>query len=54
MKIGVGSILKSKVVWMEDKPREIIIRRTSKEVVVCVQYVVGKKKFLVKFNMGRI
>ena len=48
-KIGVGSVVKLKVGDMEDNTREVIIRRMSKYVVGCVQAVVGKNKFLVKF-----
>ena len=33
---------------MEDKTREGRIRKTRKDVVVCVQDVVGKKNFVVK------
>ena len=34
---------------MEDNTREGIIRRTRKEVVGCVQDLVGKKRFSVQF-----
>ena len=49
-KIGVGSVVKSKVGELEKITREVRIRRMRKEVVGCVQSVVGKKKFLVKFK----
>ena len=48
-KIGVGSLVKEKFIKMEENTREVIIRRTRKEVVGCVQAVVGKKNFLVQF-----
>ena len=51
-KIGVGSVVKAKVGELEKITREGRIRRMRKEVVVCVQSVVGKKKFLVLFEYG--
>ena len=50
MKIGVGYIVKAKVGELENITREERIRRTRKEVVVCVQDVAGNKKFLVQFE----
>ena len=47
--IGVGSLVKAKVGKMEKNTREGGIGRMRKEVVGCVQSVVGKKKILVKF-----
>ena len=44
--IGVGSIVEEKVGDMEDNTREGRIRRLEKEVMGCVQAVVGKNKFL--------
>ena len=41
-KIGVGSVVKSKVGELE--------KRMRKEVVVCVHSVVGKKKLLVQLE----
>ena len=41
-----------KVGDMEDNPREEIRRRTMKEVVDCVQAVMGKKPFIVQFKDG--
>ena len=38
---------------MEENKREVIRRRTRKEVVGCVQDVVGKKNFLVQFEDGQ-
>ena len=52
-KIGLGSIVKAKVRELENITRELRIRRTSKEVMRCVQAVVGKKKFLVQFEDGQ-
>ena len=51
--IGVGSVVQAKVGEMDDKKREGRTRMTRKEVVVCVQSVVGKKKFLVLFEDGK-
>ena len=45
--IGEGCVVKEKVRYMEDNKREGRISRTSKEVVVSVQAVVDKMKFLV-------
>ena len=49
-KIGVGSVVKSKVREMEDNTREVRIRSMSKEVLGCVQDVLGKKRSLVQFE----
>ena len=54
MKIRMGSDVTVKVRDMEEKNREGSIRRTRKEVVGCVQDVVGKKKFLFKFVDGNM
>ena len=51
-KIRVGSIVKAKVIELENTTREGRIRRRSKYVVGYVQSVVGKKKFIVKFEDG--
>ena len=48
-KIRVGSVVKVKVREMEENTREGKIMRTKKEVVGCVQDMLGKKKFVVKF-----
>ena len=48
-KIGVGSVVKTKVGEMEEKIRLGITRRAIKEVVGCVQAVADKKKLLVQF-----
>ena len=50
MEIWVGSVVKSKDGELENITREGRIMRTRKEVVGCVQSVVGKKKFLVIFE----
>ena len=42
-KIGMGSVVKAKVGEMEENKREVRIRIIRKEMVVCVQAVVGKK-----------
>ena len=52
-KIGVGSVLKVEVGELEEITSEGRSRRIRKEVVGCVQDVVGKKKFLVKFEDGQ-
>ena len=49
-KIGVGSVLKAKVGELDKITREGRIRRMSREVVGCVQSVVGKNIFLVLFE----
>ena len=48
--IKVGSIMKAKIGEMEDNTREGKSRRMRKLVVVCVQAMVGEKKFLVQFE----
>ena len=52
-KIGVGSAVKAKVGESEKITREGINRRMRKEVVVCLQTVVGEKKSIVKLVMFR-
>ena len=52
-KIGVGSVVKTKVGELEKITREGRSRRMMKDVVGCVHSVVGKKNFLIQFNMGR-
>ena len=52
-KIGVGSVVKAKVGDMEENTREGRNSRIRKEVVGCVQDVVGNKKFLVQFGYGQ-
>ena len=52
-KIGVGSVVKSKVRELEKITREGRRRRMRKEFVVCFHSVVGKKKFLVLFEDGQ-
>ena len=48
-KIGVGSVVNTKVGDLEKITREGRSRRMRKEVVGSVQSLVGKKKFLVQF-----
>ena len=52
-KIGVGSIVKTKVGELENITREGIIRRMRKHVVGFVQSLLGNKKFLVLFKDGQ-
>ena len=52
-KIGVGYVVKDKVGELEKITREGRSRRMSKEVMGCVQSVVGKKKFLVQLEDGQ-
>ena len=49
-KIGVGFVVKAKVGELEKFTREGRSKRMRKEVVGCVQSVVGKNKFLVVFE----
>ena len=51
--IGVGSIVKAKVVEMEERKREGRTSRTRKEVVGCVQSLLRKTDFVVKFECGK-
>ena len=51
-KIGVGSVVKAKVGELEKIKMEGRSRRNRKEVVGCVQSVVGKNDFLVQFEYG--
>ena len=48
----MGSVVKAEVGELEKIKREGRIRRMRKEVVGCVQSVVGKNKFLVIFENG--
>ena len=52
-KIGVGSVVKAKVGELEKITREGIIRSTRKEVVGCVQSVVGKNNLFIQFEYGQ-
>ena len=52
-KIGVGSVVKAKVGELENITREGRSRRMRKEVVGCVQRVVGKNKLLFLFEYGQ-
>ena len=52
-KTGVGSVVKAKVGELKKIKREGISRRMRKEVVVCVQRVVGKNRFLFLFEYGQ-
>ena len=53
MNIGVGSIMNSEVRYMRYIKRDRRITSMSKYVVVCLQDVVEKKKFLVIFEYGK-
>ena len=52
-KIGVGSVVKANVGELEKITREGISRRMRKNLVGCVQSVLGEKKFLVLFKDGQ-
>ena len=52
-KIGVASVVNTKVGELEKITREVRSRRIRKEVVGCVQILVGKKKFLILFEDGQ-
>ena len=49
--IGVGSVVKAKVGEMEENIGEGRIKRTRKELMGCVQAVVGKKKLVVQLKI---
>ena len=51
-KIRVGSVVKANFGELDENKRKGINRRIIKEVVVCVQDLVWKKIFLVKFEYG--
>ena len=51
-KLWVGSVVKAKVGYMEEKKKEGIITSIRKEGVRCVQDLVGKKKLLVQLKYG--
>ena len=51
-KIGVGSVVKTKVGELEKITKEVRSRSIRKEVVGCVQSMVGKKKFFFWFKRG--
>ena len=48
----MGSVVKTKVGEIEDNTREGRSRRLSKYVVVFVQNMVGKKRFLIQLEDG--
>ena len=50
--IGLGYVVKKKVGDIEEDTREGIIMRMRKEMVGCVQDLVGKKKLLVQLKYG--
>ena len=52
-KIVVGSVVKAKVGELEKITSKVRTRRMRKEVVGCVQSVVGKNKFLFLFEDGQ-
>ena len=52
-KIGVRSVVKAKEGELEKIIREVRSRRMRKEVVVCVQSLVGKNKLLFIFEHGK-
>ena len=49
----MGSVVKAKVGYLKKITREGRSRKIREEVVGCVQSVLGKKKFLVKFEDGQ-
>ena len=49
-KIGVGYVVKVKVGELDNITREGIISRMRKEVVGCIQSVLGKNNLLVQFE----
>ena len=51
--IGVGSVVKAKVIEMEENTTYKISRGVSKEAVRCVQALLGKKKLLGQFEYGQ-
>ena len=51
--IDVGFIVKDKVVGMCENKRGVRRRRVIKDMVVCVQAVVGNNNFLIKFEGGQ-
>ena len=51
-KIGVGSVVKSKVGELETITREEIIKKIRKEMVRCVHSVMRKNNFLVQSEDG--
>ena len=51
--IGAGSIVKVKVGYTEKEKREGKSMRTRKDMVVCIQDVLGKKKLRVKLKYGQ-
>ena len=53
MKIIVGSVMTDKLGYIEDKTMEGRSRSMKKEVVMCVQDMVGKKKIEIKFEDGQ-
>ena len=50
LNIGVGSLVKSKVINMEDNTREGRSSSIRKYLVGCVQYMMWKNKSLVQFD----
>ena len=53
-KSGVGSVVNSKVGELENTTREVRSRRIRKEVVGCLQSVVGKNNLLLQFEYGEM
>ena len=51
-KILVGTVVKAKVGEMEEDIREEFLRRLKKEMTGVVQEVVGKMRYLVRFQDG--
>ena len=53
MKIVVESIVKTKVIYMEEKEKHIIIISIRKKVVECVYDMAGKNNFWIQFEDGQ-
>ena len=51
MSIGVGPVMTAKVVEIEEKKREVRRRRTSKDIVGCVQGFMENNNVLVKLKI---
>ena len=46
----VGTVVKAKVGELEEEIREVFSRRLRKEMTVAVQEVVGKRRYLIRFQ----
>ena len=48
----VGKVVKVKIGDLEEEVRAVFLRRTRKELTGAVQGILGKKRFLVRFQGG--